>query len=40
MNPTLFTVNNNLNINKEKETEIKNDLRYFFVMVEEIAPVA
>lgn len=32
MNPTLFTVNNNLNINKEKQTEIKNDLRYFFVI--------
>lgn len=32
MNPTLFTVNNNLNVNKGKETEIKKDLRYFFVI--------
>jgi len=32
MNPTLFTVNNNLNVSKEKESEIKKDLRYFFVI--------
>lgn len=32
MNPTLFTVNNSININKEKGTEIRNDLRYFFVI--------
>lgn len=32
MNPTLFTVNNNLNVNKEKEKETKSDLRYFFVI--------
>lgn len=32
MNPALFTVNNNLNINKEKQPEIKHDLRYFFVI--------
>lgn len=32
MNPTLFTVNNNLNVNKDKEKEIKSDLRYFFVI--------
>jgi len=32
MNPALFTVNNNLNLNKEKQTEIESDLRYFFVI--------
>lgn len=30
MNPSIFTVNNNLNVNSKKEPEIKSDLRYFF----------
>lgn len=32
MNPSIFTVNNNLNISSKKEPEIKSDLRYIFVI--------
>jgi hypothetical protein len=32
MTPSIFTVNNSLNVNSKKDTEIKSDLRYFFVI--------
>ena len=32
MNPTLFTVNNNLNVDTEKEKGLESDLKYFFVI--------
>lgn len=34
MNPSIFTVNNNLNISSKKEPETKSDLRYFFMIRE------
>lgn len=32
MNPSLFSVNNDININSKKEIKMGNDLKYFFVI--------
>lgn len=34
MNPSIFTVNNNLNVNSKKEPETKGNLKYFFMIRE------
>src|SRR3989344_6786618 len=38
MNPSIFTVNNSLNISSKKEPETKSDLRYFFMIRESNDP--
>src|SRR3989344_7232551 len=38
MNPSIVTVNNNLNINRKEKTEIESDLRYFFMIRESNDP--